>query len=285
MRRLLIGAVLALLAALPFPAPATAQDIDGAKENAWFSRMPTMVIDDFEEKDFDAYIFFDGKKEVTVEGKLNRIHFSRSEDGKKYSALQVRRNYTAAIKAAGGQVIFEGTHDEFADTRSGGVLITGRFRKGEREIWVEVWPSDYENGAEYWLTTLEVEAMQQEVSASDIFDALQKEGRIVLSILFDTGKAIIKPESDPIVAEIVTVLRQNPALKIAVEGHTDNAGNAAANRKLSEDRAKAVVAAIVKQGVDAKRLTSTGFGQERPIADNATEEGRAKNRRVELVRK
>jgi outer membrane protein OmpA-like peptidoglycan-associated protein len=282
MNRTATVVLLALLAALSIPA--LAQDLEGSRDNPYFSRMPTMIILDFEEKEFDAYDFFDGKKAVTVEGRLLRNHFGNTDEGKRYSALQVRRNFTAAIKTAGGQVLAEGIYDDFDDGRAGNLVLTGKFRKGDKEVWVELFPIDYEDGAEYWLTTLEVEAMNQEVAASDIFEALQKDGRIALAILFDTGKAVIRPESAPIVAEIVKVLRENAGLKLAVEGHTDNVGGAAANQKLSEERAKAVVAAIVKQGIDSKRLSSAGFGQQRPVAENGTEEGRAKNRRVELVR-
>jgi outer membrane protein OmpA-like peptidoglycan-associated protein len=115
--------------------------------------------------------------------------------------------------------------------------------------------------------------------------ALDKQGFIALDIHFDTAKAVIKPESQPTVDQIVALLKSNPKLKISVEGHTDNVGTLQSNQVLSEARAAAVVEAIVKQGVDRARLASAGFGQSTPVADNRTEEGRAKNRRVELVRK
>jgi outer membrane protein OmpA-like peptidoglycan-associated protein len=80
-------------------------------------------------------------------------------------------------------------------------------------------------------------------------------------------------------------MKANPGLKLSVEGHTDNAGGAEANKALSLARASSVAKAVVAGGIDAARLSATGFGQERPVADNRSEEGRAKNRRVELVRK
>jgi outer membrane protein OmpA-like peptidoglycan-associated protein len=143
----------------------------------------------------------------------------------------------------------------------------------------------YNDGHDYTLIVVEREAMKQDVTAGDMLNALNKAGHITLYINFDTGKSTIKPESQPVIGQIVSLMKDNPDLKVGVEGHTDNVGDPKKNKILSEDRAKAVVSAIVKQGIDASRLSASGFGQEKPIADNATDEGRAKNRRVELVKK
>jgi outer membrane protein OmpA-like peptidoglycan-associated protein len=106
----------------------------------------------------------------------------------------------------------------------------------------------------------------------------------VYGIHFDTGKAAILPDSENILGEIVKLLQQNEDLKLLVEGHTDNQGNAAANQALSEKRAQAVVAWLTAHGVQAARLSAKGFGRTKPLTDNGTEDGRAKNRRVELVK-
>jgi outer membrane protein OmpA-like peptidoglycan-associated protein len=87
------------------------------------------------------------------------------------------------------------------------------------------------------------------------------------------------------VRQIIELMTNQPALTVSIEGHTDNEGNAATNKTLSIDRAKAVVKAVVEGGIQANRLSAVGWGQEKPVADNRTEEGRAKNRRVELVKK
>ena len=118
-----------------------------------------------------------------------------------------------------------------------------------------------------------------------LLDELEKNGFIALYINFDTGKSDLKADGRATVAEIVKMLKAAPELKLAIEGHTDNVGQPAANKALSQARARSVMAAVVSGGVDAKRLSAAGFGQERPIADNRGEEGRAKNRRVELVKK
>ena len=83
---------------------------------------------------------------------------------------------------------------------------------------------------------------------------------------------------------MLKLLQTTPDLRLAIEGHTDNAGTPAHNQTLSEARAQAVVANLVGAGIAASRLTAAGFGQSKPVADNATDEGRAQNRRVELVK-
>ena len=114
---------------------------------------------------------------------------------------------------------------------------------------------------------------------------IDKEGFVALDIHFATGKAEILPESRPIIVEIVSLLRKRLNMRIGVGGHTDNTGSPAANKTLSNARAKAVAEAITAAGINPNRLEPGGYGQERPVADNRTEEGRAKNRRVELVKR
>ena len=130
----------------------------------------------------------------------------------------------------------------------------------------------------------EIEAMKQEISSNDIFTALSTEGHIALYINFETGKSDIKPESQIIIDQIVEMLKSNSTLKISIEGHTDNVGNSQSNQILSENRAKSVMNAIVSKGIDKSRLTSKGWGQSKPTVDNNTENGKAKNRRVEIVK-
>ena len=120
----------------------------------------------------------------------------------------------------------------------------------------------------------------------DLYDALAADGRVTAEgILFDTGSDGIRPESAPVLARIAGMLTSHPELALTIEGHTDNVGAAAANQRLSEQRAAAVKAYLVERhGIDAARLTSAGLGASRPAASNDTPDGRQKNRRVELVR-
>jgi len=121
--------------------------------------------------------------------------------------------------------------------------------------------------------------------AVPLYDRMMSDGKfITYGITFDVGKATIKPESMGEINRIVQLMTENPDLKFSVEGHTDSTGNAASNQTLSEQRSQAIVAKLVELGIAQDRLTAVGKGQNSPIADNNTDEGRAKNRRVEFVK-
>ena len=100
---------------------------------------------------------------------------------------------------------------------------------------------------------------------------------------FDFNKATLKPDGKRMVDQGVTVLKEKTTMKVSVEGHTDSIGSDAYNQKLSERRAKAVRDYMVAKGIDAGRISVTGFGKTKPVADNKTEAGRAENRRVEII--
>ena len=116
-------------------------------------------------------------------------------------------------------------------------------------------------------------------------EELNKTGFVALYINFETGKADIKPESQKIVDQVAEMLKSDDSLNVSIEGHTDNVGTAAFNKTLSANRAKSVMNAIVARGIEKSRLSAKGWGQEKPVGDNKTEEGRAMNRRVEIEKK
>jgi outer membrane protein OmpA-like peptidoglycan-associated protein len=119
----------------------------------------------------------------------------------------------------------------------------------------------------------------------DIRSALETDGRIVThGILFDTGKATLKPESLPTLKKILALLNDEPGLRFSIEGHTDNQGGKGINQPLSENRAAAVKNWLEGKGIEGSRLESAGFGDSRPLDSNKSAEGRANNRRVEFVR-
>ncbi len=256
------------------------QDAEGMKDHPMFpNRMTNYFISEFQ-NNFDAVDFNTapgGTKIITKEGTKTKIRydFNAESEQPKPSALQILRNYESAAKKIGGQTVY---------LNAGEVTCVFKVIKTNAEIWVKVETGGNDNNDFYELTILEIEAMKQEITSNDILTALNTDGHIALYINFETGKSDIKPESQNIIDQIVEMLKSNPTLKISVEGHTDNAGNIQSNQTLSENRAKAIMNAIVSKGIDKLRLLSKGWGQTKPIDDNQTEDGKAKNRRVEIVK-
>jgi OmpA-OmpF porin, OOP family len=250
-----------------------AQDAEGCKDHPLLSRMPDYYISECTEN-YNQLDFFNSTGEgVQLEGNLTYIWYVfNGESGKKEpSYFQIVKNYANAILKAGGKKVWED-----------GGLGCYTLEKNGKVYNIKVTGA---NGSDIMLYVLEMEPMKQEVTANEMLDALNKDGYIALNILFETGKSAIQTESQTIVDQILELLNSNSSLKLSIEGHTDNVGDAAANKKLSGDRAKSVMDALIAKGVDKTRLTSVGWGQEKPVADNRTEEGRAKNRRVEIVKK
>ena len=121
--------------------------------------------------------------------------------------------------------------------------------------------------------------------AVDLYDRFITDGKIVANgIKFDSGKATLKPESMGIINEIVKLMKQHPEIKFSIEGHTDSDGDTGFNQNLSEQRSKTVMNELIEQGIDSERMVSKGFGEDKPVADNSTPEGKANNRRVEFVK-
>jgi len=117
------------------------------------------------------------------------------------------------------------------------------------------------------------------------YDRVMQDGKIIVNgIRFDVNKSTIKPESMGAINEIFTLLKNNPDLKFSIEGHTDSQGDDAFNMKLSEDRANAVRKKLIEMGISADRLSSKGWGESKPISNNASPEDMANNRRVEFVK-
>ncbi len=279
----LVGGFLLLCLNLAWAAPA---DVPRSKDHPLLTRYPNSHIveyaKNFNGADFAVSRGADGNPvRKRIEGDMTDILYFHGDVDKQPSALQLIRNYQNAIKGIGGEVVYERLPKD-----GDGGETTLRVNAGGKEVWVLVEPGIFSAPTQsYKLTVVEVAAMQQVVTANKMLDEINKNGFIALYINFDTNKAELKPDGQATVKEIVAMLKAAPALKIAVEGHTDNVGAAAANKTLSEQRARSVMNAVTAGGIAAARLSAAGFGAERPIADNRSEEGRAKNRRVELVKK
>jgi len=258
------------------PSVLAEEDAEGCQDPPQFNRVPDYWITGCETNDFNFFEFPVTVDSVhRVEGKYWMVDYYVNEGAKPNSPLQTVRNFKGAIEKAGGKVVYVDDTDF--------MRISGKIAKGGAETWVYVLPRDLGYG--YTLYLVEQEAMKQEITSNIMMDSLNATGHIALAITFDTGKATIKDESMPIIEQMVDLMQTNADLKVEIQGHTDNVGKPEANKKLSDERANAVKKALADKGISADRMSAIGYGDTKPVADNNTEEGRAQNRRVELVKK
>ncbi|HET6959297.1 MAG TPA: OmpA family protein [Vicinamibacterales bacterium] len=267
--RLVLGAALVVSAS----AAARAQeDAEGCKDSPLITRFPGGSIHSCDNKEFDQLELPVGKNKdgdvvmKTVEGEFHSWDYG-TRDG--VSEIQVFRNMQTALKNAGFVMDYQESPEKIsAHKGSTWYLLDNR-------------------GSFYYQTIVTEKAMQQEVTAdaSSLAAEIERSGRVaVYGVHFATGQATILPDSEQTLMQIVQVLRDHSELSLRVEGYTDNVGQAAANQALSDRRAQAVVAWLTGRGIAGARLAARGFGAANPVGDNATEDGRAKNRRVELVK-
>ena len=257
--------------------PASAQDPEPAKDHPSVPRFPGMVMVNAEVTDFDGFDFdiSDDGKTHRAEGKSWDFLYVLNDGARHPSRLEVIRNYANQFTARGGKLLFQNTYD-----------ATMMMPLGTGERWLHLSMPD--SADRILMRIIDTAAMEQKVefSADEMAAQAASTGTITLhGILFDTAKTDIKPESGPVLDEVAAMMKKNAALKFNIVGHTDNVGAKPANLTLSKGRAASVKAALVSRGVEAARLTSDGMGDSQPVADNATEDGRAQNRRVELVKR
>lgn len=274
----LTGLFLASMASL-----SAQSDCEGCADHTLFPRMPDYSLTSDRESDFAAMKFYFDNEYHQIEGKKFHLEYRHENyEDKSFafpSRLQILRNYSNAIQSAGGRVLFErvnATHGYYT------------FSTAEnKEVWIKISPSYY--GNRYKLEIIERDAMRQDLvmDAEVIKTRIDIYGKIAIQgIFFDVAKATIRPESEPALQEIAKYLTENPSVSCWVVGHTDADGSFEVNSKLSLDRATAIKTALeTKHGVAANRLFAEGVGPLAPVASNTTEEGKQKNRRVELVLK
>ncbi len=251
------------------------EDTKGCKDHPLFTRMSNFYITYCRESKFDQIDFRDEKgNPVEVEGRYFYNEYSLKKGSVASSSLEIIRNFESALKKIGGIKLYEKAPEE----------VWLKLEKEGKTFYAHVRAP---HGETYYVTIVEKQEMPQQVvaDAKSMLSDIEKKGSAsVYGIYFDFGKADVKPESEPAIREIAKLLKENKTLKLYVVGHTDNVGSLDYNLKLSKARADAVVKELVtKHGIGADRLKAYGVGSLAPVASNRTEEGRAKNRRVEVV--
>jgi OmpA-OmpF porin, OOP family len=250
---------------------AQAKDADGCKDSPLITRFPGSVITGCKQMADDSYAFHmkEGAPNKTIEGKFLHIDYVYPKTASK---AQVVRNIATALHTAGYTFDYD----------SGAY---GDYTVHMGKTWIFVSINTANTYDETFVT--ETELTQDVVAnAAALSAGLTGTGHVVINgILFDTGKADVNPESDAALQEVSKLLKETPALKVYVVGHTDNVGGLAANMDLSKRRAASVVQSLTtKYGVSAAQLQSYGDGPYAPVASNESEDGRSLNRRVELVK-
>lgn len=245
---------------------AQSKDKAGCKDPTYVSRFPGSVITYCKHENFGAIKMPLAKGNRPVEGELDEVHYNVE---KGHTDVEEKRNFANAFRDAGFTIDYD----------AGRNLVVHK-----DNLWV--WGSI--QGNNYSLTSVREKAMQQQVvaSAKELQTGINATGHIVANgIFFDTDKADLKPESKLALDEIAKLLKEDGGLRIYVVGHTDNQGTLAHNMDLSKARAASVVKALETQySIPGARLASYGDGPYAPVASNDSEDGRAKNRRVELVK-
>jgi OmpA-OmpF porin, OOP family len=252
------------------------QDFKGSKDHPLLTRMPDFRISDYKEAEFDSYRFIGAdKKPVAIEGHKFYYEYKLNTGVAEPGELKIRKNVQDALKKIGGEVIFDDNFNK---------VSTIVVKKDGKETWLEV--RSYNNM--YRLNIVERAIMKQEIvaNADAMGDDIKNTGHVaVYGIYFETGKSDINTKSAEAILQISILLKNNPTLKLYVVGHTDNVGTLESNLKLSKERADAVVNSLVANyGISADRLKAHGVASLAPVASNDTEEGKAMNRRVELVK-
>lgn len=276
--RLVAGA---LLTGLWGPAAAQAQDAKGCQDPAMFpTRIPGYAIHKCDARTTSHPFTWPGGNR-TVLGRMNEVVYRAAGVGERAEPRFIVGNYANALQKIGARLMLDPAKSTLGDRLVATVPIDGR------DVWVWV-GSDSAVVNQRWETYKVVivasDEAAQVVTAQKLLDQLNKDGFITLYINFETNRWDLPGSAQPTLAEVTGMLKQHPGLRLSVEGHTDNVGQPAANKTLSDNRARAVRLALERAGVAAERLKSEGFGADRPIADNRSEDGRAKNRRVELVK-
>lgn len=251
------------------------------------------------QKNFDVCFFPINGTMTPFEGKLYKANIS-AERGEEFSQRYFEKSMEDYLTSIGAVKVYDGeiTKEEYErynkqDPNKGDDGDIGYWNeqikfyvirtKEQGNIYIQY----SANNASGKLNILQEETFKQtmtKVTADDILKDLNEKGKSILYINFDVDKSSISSEGSEVIAQITEALKKDNNLKIAIEGHTDNTGDAVHNKNLSDERAKAVMNSLTTQGIDKSRLSAEGFGAERPLAVNDSEENKAKNRRVELIR-
>jgi OOP family OmpA-OmpF porin len=315
-----LGAVAAICAATAC-LPAIAADVAGSRDHPLVGRYEGSEIVFYKASEFDEALLLKGKINLRepkaagnpaweeLEGRVTKIRYTAPA---RRSSLEVFRNYEAALKSKGFRLLYtcadvgcltagvQSDIRQLADAVDSdnnnsmiyydrGRYMLGKLDRPEGAVYAAIYVGERLQQTTFFVHVVETRGMDTGkivvLSANEMDDELSKKGRVNLySILFDFDKDTLKPESTPTLDEIAKLLNDRPRLQLKIVGHTDNQGGMDYNMNLSRRRAASVVAALTgSYRIAPDRLSSSGEGYTQPVASNDNEDGRARNRRVELI--
>jgi OmpA-OmpF porin, OOP family len=252
--------------------------------------------------DFETMEIYNGNSIFTTEGKLGILSFDGADE-KDFNQKIFDKSIYDYFDKIGAKKIYTGDFpkDESSRTQLEKNMWGGKsgsygliresdapfslyaFKNNDKKYLLYI-QSNSAQGNVFIMELKDFEQTIKKYSVEQMKTDIDKTGKAILNINFDTDKATLKVDGQKIVDEIYMLLNTNNALKLSIEGHTDNVGSITRNKQLSTERANTVMYALAGKGIDIKRLKATGFGSEKPIKANDTEENKAQNRRVELVK-
>ncbi len=293
------AALLSLCLLFGFLAKAHAQDVAGSADHPLVGRFEGSTIHAYEAREFDEVAVARTPGDVTrVEGAVTRLAYEYPPET---ALVQITRNFEQALEGRGFEILLSCDQgdcgdinydvEQFGNSPSWASRFDYRYVMATREsaegiAHVSLFLSINNGIARSVVTVTEEEAMAfRMVDAAEMQASIGETGRVALyGIQFDTDEARIKPESEPTLAEMAAFLTANPDLQVVIVGHTDNQGSMAYNLGLSARRAEAVASALqADHGIAADRMAHAGAGFLAPVAPNTTADGRALNRRVEMI--
>ncbi len=300
------------LVSLPVLLAGQRPDAPNSSDHPLISRFEGFYIGKYQEVEFDQYLLPLGPAEKgsfpkakTLEGKVTKVSY-QMVDGARPSLFQMIKSFETALESKKADVLFScqkaecGTGNDDLITQ---MVIQGnmlneymrfgshafqayRFSSEGKSYYAAFYFREEKNQAAYELHVVELEEMDlDKVSLGDIEASMEETGKMAFyGIEFDFGKATLRAESEEALDAMAEFLKKNPDKKFYIVGHTDNVGNYDTNLGLSQKRADAVAAALkARHQIPEDRYSTIGVGPVSPVASNESEEGRARNRRVELV--
>jgi outer membrane protein OmpA-like peptidoglycan-associated protein len=251
---------------------------EAKKDHPVIKPIPGFTLEDAGFENFSSYTFKQKENgdivEKKVKGKYWFYYYEYKKGDRTFSKLEIIENHKEAALEKGGKILSE------TDTK---LDFRIPLSKGGT-IWTHL--HTWENSYELYIIEEKGFIKRLTFSAEAMKKELDEKGHVsIYGIYFDFDKWTLKPGSEKVLLEIVKLMKNHSGLKLEIQGHTDSIGKKDYNKKLSEQRAKTVKSFLILYGIDENRTTIMGFGQEKPVASNETEEGRALNRRVELKKK